>query len=401
MCVIYKMIKNKMNTSEGENLIIKYFTNQISIAELEKLELWIKEGNNEEVFKSYVKVNFAIDYSLKQFNTQNTKKQLLEKINKDKKVFRIKSYYRVRLIVAAVLVIGLFIGTYFFKDTVFYNTLNKNEAVINKIKKGTDKAVLTLEDGTSVALEKGTKYTKDNVKSNGEKIIYKYKEQKTQEILYNYLTVPRGGQFFVSLSDGTKVWLNSASKLKYPVNFIEGETRIVELVYGEAYFEVSSSINHNGSKFKVLSNLQEIEVLGTEFNIKAYSDEDLIYTTLLKGSIALYNFNKKNILKPNEQAVLDTKKNSLIISTQVDAYSEVVWKRGLFSFKDKTLKEIMKVLSRWYDVDVVFEDKSLEDVKFKGVISKNQNLADILLLIKKTKYIKTYEIKENTLILKK
>ncbi|PQJ73670.1 hypothetical protein BTO14_02455 [Polaribacter butkevichii] len=390
-----------MNTSEGENLIIKYFTNQISIAELEKLELWIKEGNNEEVFKSYVKVNFAIDYSLKQFNTQNTKKQLLEKINKDKKVFRIKSYYRVRLIVAAVLVIGLFIGTYFFKDTVFYNTLNKNEAVINKIKKGTDKAVLTLEDGTSVALEKGTKYTKDNVKSNGEKIIYKYKEQKTQEILYNYLTVPRGGQFFVSLSDGTKVWLNSASKLKYPVNFIEGETRIVELVYGEAYFEVSSSINHNGSKFKVLSNLQEIEVLGTEFNIKAYSDEDLIYTTLLKGSIALYNFNKKNILKPNEQAVLDTKKNSLIISTQVDAYSEVVWKRGLFSFKDKTLKEIMKVLSRWYDVDVVFEDKSLEDVKFKGVISKNQNLADILLLIKKTKYIKTYEIKENTLILKK
>ncbi|WP_105047838.1 FecR family protein [Polaribacter butkevichii] len=395
------MIKNKMNTSEGENLIIKYFTNQISIAELEKLELWIKEGNNEEVFKSYVKVNFAIDYSLKQFNTQNTKKQLLEKINKDKKVFRIKSYYRVRLIVAAVLVIGLFIGTYFFKDTVFYNTLNKNEAVINKIKKGTDKAVLTLEDGTSVALEKGTKYTKDNVKSNGEKIIYKYKEQKTQEILYNYLTVPRGGQFFVSLSDGTKVWLNSASKLKYPVNFIEGETRIVELVYGEAYFEVSSSINHNGSKFKVLSNLQEIEVLGTEFNIKAYSDEDLIYTTLLKGSIALYNFNKKNILKPNEQAVLDTKKNSLIISTQVDAYSEVVWKRGLFSFKDKTLKEIMKVLSRWYDVDVVFEDKSLEDVKFKGVISKNQNLADILLLIKKTKYIKTYEIKENTLILKK
>ncbi|WP_158838157.1 FecR family protein [Polaribacter sp. L3A8] len=390
-----------MIISEDENLIIKYLTNQISIAELEKLELWIKEGNNEEVFKSYVKVNFAIDYSTKEFSKHNTKKQLLEKINKDKKVFRMKSYYRIRRIVAAVLVIGLFIGTYFFKDTIVYNILNKNVGVINKIKTGTDKAVLTLEDGTSVALEKGTKYTKDNVKSNGEKIIYKYKEQKTKEIVYNYLTIPRGGQFFVSLSDGTKVWLNSASKLKYPVNFIEGETRIVELVYGEAYFEVSSSINHNGSKFKVLSNLQEIEVLGTEFNIKAYSDEDLIYTTLLKGSIALYNFNKKNILKPSEQAVLDTKKNSLIISTQVDAYSEVVWKRGLFSFKDKTLKEIMKVLSRWYDVDVVFEDKSLEDVKFKGVISKNQNLADILLLIKKTKYIKNYEIKENTLILKK
>ncbi len=401
MCVIYKNNKNKMIISEDENLIIKYLTNQISIAELEKLELWIKEGNNEEVFKSYVKVNFAIDYSTKEFSKHNTKKQLLEKINKDKKVFRMKSYYRIRRIVAAVLVIGLFIGTYFFKDTIVYNILNKNVGVINKIKTGTDKAVLTLEDGTSVALEKGTKYTKDNVKSNGEKIIYKYKEQKTKEIVYNYLTIPRGGQFFVSLSDGTKVWLNSASKLKYPVNFIEGETRIVELVYGEAYFEVSSSINHNGSKFKVLSNLQEIEVLGTEFNIKAYSDEDLIYTTLLKGSIALYNFNKKNILKPSEQAVLDTKKNSLIISTQVDAYSEVVWKRGLFSFKDKTLKEIMKVLSRWYDVDVVFEDKSLEDVKFKGVISKNQNLADILLLIKKTKYIKNYEIKENTLILKK
>lgn len=307
---------------------------------------------------------------------------------------------------AAAVVTGVLISGYFFKDKFSINhepesTIESN-VVDTHIKIGTDKATLTLEDGSEVVLNKGTSYHSQNAESNGEALVYRDKDEKPNEIAYNYLTIPRGGQFFVELSDGTKVWLNSDSRIKYPVQFIKGETRIVELIYGEAYFDVSSTsnTNHNGAKFKVITNTQEIEVLGTEFNVKAYLDEDLIYTTLVEGSIALNGFHDRTFLKPKEQAMLNKKSNSLTVSSQVDVNSEVAWKRGLFSFRDKSLKEIMKVLSRWYDVDVVFEDKELEKIQFKGVLSKNQNITEILLLIKNTNYINNYDIKQKTIILK-
>ncbi|MEP1488791.1 MAG: FecR domain-containing protein [Algibacter sp.] len=265
---------------------------------------------------------------------------------------------------------------------------------------GTDKATLTLEDGSNIELEKGKTFQTNTITSNGEKLVYKKSSRPKIEIKYNYLTIPRGGQYFIELSDGTEVWLNSESQLKFPVAFIEGETRQVELVYGEAYFTVSPSENHNGAKFKVMNQAQEVEVLGTQFNIKAYKDETHIYTTLVEGKVAISNTElsiKQNLL-PNQQSILNIESNNIEI-TEVDVKSETSWKIGLFSFKGKKLKHIMKVISRWYDVDAVFMNKTLEDVRFKGVLGKDQNIENILSSIKTLSIIENYKIDGKTIIL--
>jgi len=263
---------------------------------------------------------------------------------------------------------------------------------------GSDKATLTLEDGSIIALEKGKSYTKGNASSNGEKLVYS-SNGKSAAIANNLLTIPRGGQFFVQLADSTKVWLNSESQLRYPVAFVDGETRQVELVYGEAYFEVSPSTKHKGSRFKVKTENQNVEVIGTEFNIKAYRDESAIYTTLVKGVVAVSNTSKKQILAPNQQSKI-TEYNGNIDISEVDVYNEISWRKGLFVFKGMPLKDIAKVLSRWYDVDIVFADPTLGNVKFNGVLNKNQKLEDILTTIKNINFINAYEKKDNKIIIK-
>ncbi|WP_119792376.1 FecR family protein [Flavobacterium anhuiense] len=263
---------------------------------------------------------------------------------------------------------------------------------------GSDKATLTLEDGSVIALEKGKSYSKGNASSNGEKLIYN-SNGKSAAIANNLLTIPRGGQFFVQLADSTKVWLNSESQLKYPVAFVDGQTRQVELVYGEAYFEVSPSTKHKGSRFKVKTQEQNVEVIGTEFNIKAYRDEPAIYTTLVQGVVAVSNAAKKQILTPSQQSKI-TEYNGNISVSEVDVYNEISWRKGLFVFKGMPLKDIARVLSRWYDVDIVFADPALGNVKFNGVLNKNQKLEDILTTIKNINFINAYEKKDNKIIIK-
>ncbi|TDP02234.1 FecR family protein [Flavobacterium sp. 245] len=287
--------------------------------------------------------------------------------------------------------------------TLLFNTAknakNNIPAIANKnILIGTDKATLTLEDGSVITLEKGKGYATGNASSNGEKLIYNAKNNPAG-IANNFLTIPRGGQFFVQLADSTRVWLNSESQLKYPVAFVDGETRQVELVYGEAYFEVSPSTKHKGSKFKVKTQMQNVEVIGTEFNIKAYKDESTIYTTLVKGKVAVSNVTNKEILAPNEQSRI-SKSNDHIAISEVDVYNEISWRKGLFVFKGMPLKDIAKVLSRWYDTDIEFADPALGNVKFNGVLNKNQKLEDILTTIKNINFINAYEKKDNKIIIK-
>ncbi|MDD7888333.1 FecR family protein, partial [Flavivirga sp. 57AJ16] len=134
-------------------------------------------------------------------------------------------------------------------------------------------------------------------------------------------------------------------RLRYPVAFGDGGTREVTLVHGEAYFDVSPAAMHRGAKFKVRNRFQEVEVLGTEFNIRAYRDETQIYTTLVEGQVLVGHQHRKQFLAPAQQSILDTRNNNMALAT-VDTSKEVSWKQGTFSFQDKTLKEIMKVLSR-------------------------------------------------------
>jgi len=389
-----------MTTPEMENLIVKFFSNQASLLELEELDRWIQDSNNDIIFALLVKINYAIDYNVRTFDIDKVKKKLNQEIANERKVVKLKLIRRRLFYAAAIIVIGLMTTIYLFKDSLF-DTPHPPQPTIVKtaIGPGTDKATLTLDDGSIVALEKGKAYNSQNITSNGEDIVYEAKEQHAKEIKYNYLTIPRGGQFHILLSDGTEVWLNSETQLKYPVAFIDGEPRQVELIYGEAYFDVSPSIKHEGSVFKVLNASQEIEVLGTEFNIKAYNDESNIYTTLVEGKVTIVTPTTKQILQPSEQSKLNLATQSVEVS-KVDVYNEISWKDGIFSFMNMPLGEIMRVLSRWYDVDIQFDDPKIMEEKFNGALGKDQDLEDILMTIKDFGVIKDYKIENKKVDLK-
>ncbi|WP_299778984.1 FecR family protein [uncultured Formosa sp.] len=318
----------------------------------------------------------------------------------DKKMFQFYHYA-----VAASVILFISMSILFFKHTDQVETTQPKTHIVNSksIPAGTDKAILTLEDGTEVVLTDHTNYNTNQVQSNGKQLVYNnlLPQQHTgaiQEIKYNYLTVPRGGQYYVKLADETEVWLNSESQLKFPTSFIAGKTRQVELVYGEAYFDVSPSSKHGGAKFKVNNQNQSIEVLGTEFNIKAYRDESKIYTTLVEGQVAVDFKNNHKDLIPNQKLTLNVLNHNVTID-HVDVQSEISWRDGLFYFKGDSLKDIMKIISRWYDVDVQFENKNLEEITFKGVLAKHQNLTEILEIIKNLSIIKSYNLYDKTLIL--
>jgi ferric-dicitrate binding protein FerR (iron transport regulator) len=389
-----------MISAKIENIIAKFLTNQASASELGELELWIEDSNNKDLFNQYVKINYVIEYNMKEFDSREIKSKLLEAFAREEKARKVKKLRKIIYYSAAAVVLGIVTTTYFYRTSLVNKPLETPKIVVNNtIKAGTDKAILTLEDGSAVVLEKDKIYKKNNAVSNGKELVYNNDKKAKSGLAYNYLTIPRGGQFHVKLSDGTEVWLNSESKIKFPVAFIEGRLREVELIYGEAFFDVSPSTEHKGAKFKVLNKEQEVEVLGTEFNIKAYKDEDKIYTTLVEGKVTISNFNTKKYLTPNQQAIINLTNNDITINP-IDAYNEVLWTKGIFSFKSKNLKEIMNVMSRWYDVQVVFQNPELEKVKFNGVLSKNDNIKEILTIIKKTNFIKEYEIKDQIIIIK-
>ncbi|MCL5246052.1 FecR domain-containing protein [Cellulophaga sp. 20_2_10] len=391
-----------MPKSENIEIIItKYLSKSSTEKDLDELLDALKEESNKELFKSYVKANYIVDYCMKDFQTEKEKEKLLQLIKNSNKGLKRKKYSTL-LKYAAVFIVFASLGSfYLFKANT---SVAKNEpievvATEHIITPGTEKAILTLEDGTDVVLQKDSIYANGSARSSKNKLVYTTNNIKpSTAIEYNYLTVPRGGQYFVKLSDGTEVWLNSQSQLKYPKRFIEGKVRKVELVYGEAYFDVSPSTKHLGSKFKVLSKYQEVEVLGTEFNIKAYTDEDTVYTTLVEGKVALTANASQDILKPDEQVAfnIDTKSYSKNI---VDVYDVTSWKNGVFSFKSKPLEEITRVLSRWYNVDFKFTNVEVKNAKFMGVLSKDQPLEDILLAIKNSGFITSYEMNNTSITL--
>ena len=295
-----------------KKIIVKFLAKEANLEELRQLELWIRNPENEHLFNEYFKANYYANTALKTYDLETAKKNILQQINRRKA----ESNYIYNYAVAATLALIL-TTTYFFGDNLF-NTTAKDVVSpkifnANTIEYGKDKAILTLENGSQIALEKGNSIQTPNASSNGKELVYQNKAKQIVELVYNQLTVPRGGQFVVELSDGTKVWLNSESQLKYPVSFIKGQSREVELAYGEAYFDVSPSSKHKGTKFKVFNQFQEIEVLGTEFNIKAYKEESNVYTTLIEGKISVSIDNKNLDLKPNQQLDLDINNNTSAI----------------------------------------------------------------------------------------
>lgn len=380
-----------------EKLIVKFLSKEANFDELQQLEIWISNPKNEALFLEYIKTNALINKAITKKDTVKAKANIIQRINKAKtsSLSKTKKHLWYRYAAAASIVLIISLSIFLNKEAP---QIEFTEPVIvnNQIKKGSDKAILTLEDGSEVTLLKGKSYNVENAISNGVEITYKDTKKTKKEIKYNYLTVPRGGQYQITLSDNTKVWLNSDSQIKYPINFIKGETRQVDLVYGEAYFDVSPSTENSGASFKVFNKNQEIKVLGTEFNVKAYKDEGNIYTTLVEGEVVV---NKKHFIYPGEQTNLNVETGLLTI-TNVDIGNEIAWKEGVFNFENKNLKDIMIVLSRWYDIDVVFDRDDLENQKFIGSLKKNYSIENILSTMKNANIINSFEINNKSVIIK-
>jgi Fe2+-dicitrate sensor, membrane component len=236
---------------------------------------------------------------------------------------------------------------------------------------GTNKAILTLADGSQVALDStGSQVLvqgKTAISQQGGELVYNSKEE--EEPVYNTLSTPKGGQFKITLPDNSVVWLNAASSIRFPT-FFKGNERIVE-VTGEAYFEVS----HDAAKpFKVkLYDNTDVKVLGTRFNVNAYQDEESIQTSLLEGKVEVTQGMEKVTLKPGQQAKgISVKDMSTMEKTQV-----IAWKNGVFHFEQKDLAEVMRQLSRWYNVDVIYKGTIPHRI-FGGELSRSLYLSDIV-----------------------
>jgi ferric-dicitrate binding protein FerR (iron transport regulator) len=251
---------------------------------------------------------------------------------------------------------------------------------------GSNKATLTLADNTSISLDDakdgvlGRQGNTQLIKRKDGQLSYQtaagYKLRATDGPVYNLLTTPRGGQYQLVLPDGSKVWLNAASRLKYPTSF-SGKERVVEL-QGEAYFEIA----HNPAMpFKVsLSPAKgtmpaQVEVLGTHFNIKAYPDEPAIHTTLLEGSVKVHKGNAASLLRPGQQARWSDNTDITVMTADVEEV--IAWKNGLFKFDEATIGDVMRQLARWYDVEVEYVNGVPRDL-FQGEIYRNVNVSKVL-----------------------
>jgi ferric-dicitrate binding protein FerR (iron transport regulator) len=216
-------------------------------------------------------------------------------------------------------------------------------------------------------------------KLNDGQLVYNTLEEKPTQVLYNTVTTPRGGQYQLLLADGSKVWLNSASSIRFPVSFT-GDARRVE-VSGEAYFEVAKNAS---MPFKVdVAGKNEIEVLGTHFNINSYVDEGSIKTTLLEGSVKVTSLKtqESKLITPGQQAQVNTN-GQIAINKKADLDKVMAWKNGYFNFDGADTRTVMQLLSRWYDVDVVYEG-AIPQREWGGDIEKNLNLSQVLKILEK------------------
>ena len=255
------------------------------------------------------------------------------------------------------------------------------------------KAILVRADGEQVVLGKEYRNWEEigNVLIAADSTGLEYnrlKQTNADTVVFNQLIVPRGGLYLLVLADGTRVWMNSDSHLKYPVMFAGGKREVI--LSGEAYFDV---VKDKSAPFIVRTESGNIEVLGTEFNIKCYSDETALVTTLVNGKV------KFVILKPEEQLVFE-KENRQSIVRKVNVNHYISWKDNRLSFQGETLDMIMKTLSRWYNVEVVFEDSTLKALEFSGNLDRFTDIQEFLSLFELGVNVK-FEVKNRTVYIRK
>lgn len=359
-----------MFMKDAKDLIEKYKLGICTPEEKQIIETWFHHLGENEIS------DFTEDELVASRERLHT--NMLELTRSSNPVLVWKRY----LSAAAILIFVSFSTFFFLKEQTSIVTKDPGNA-INEIRPGNNKAVLTLADGKKITLndfgngeiaeQQGIKV----IKSADGQLIYTLSNPKdfSNSTLYNTIETPMGGQYQVNLPDGSRAWLNSGSYLRYPIKF-SGKERKIE-ISGEVYFEVAKM---EGIPFKVQAGEQTIEVLGTHFNVMAYTDEASINTTLVEGSVKVTNGKKSTIIIPGQQSRL---KNGEFEVLSVDIDEAIAWKNGFFVFKNENLESMMRKISRWYDVEVVYQG-NIVDKSFGGKISRSRNISEVLKILEST-----------------
>ncbi len=374
------------------DLLQKFIHDELTEEELKTFLELVQEPVNQEAVKeaiggmleasSYTDLTAGMDIDM----------QFMQVLKKARAAADLRPVRRIRLVkrwlAAASVLILLAAGTFFWLDHHREKAPVAAQDTVD-IAPGKEGAILLLADGTRVVLDSlgnGIIATQNGVQvslKNGQ-LAYDAIGNATGETSYNTMTTPKGRQFQLLLPDGTKVWLNAASSIQYPTVFAGKERRVA--ITGEAYFEVAKNAK---MPFHVnVSDQAEVEVLGTNFNINAYKDEEDIKTTLLEGSVRMTADGSSSstvILKPGQQAQLPVSssatRSSRIQVQTADLDKVMAWKNGFFNFEGASLREVMKQLERWYDITVVYE-KTVPEIEFFGEINRNFSLADLINALK-------------------
>lgn len=355
-----------------KQLVKRYLEGTSTDTELEVFAHLIKEGKLDRYLKEALNEEAGI---------HPDDEQIIETIGKNRS--RLPAWLKYTAAAALLLTASL---SFYFHTRPAEQQMAKIKTVINDAMPGGNKAILTLSNGSKIVLNDigvGTIakqghssidklqdgrliYQSDQPDSSGNKNI-------TQKIAYNTISTPKAGQYQVTLPDGSKVWLNSVSSITFPTIFTGNERRVT--ITGEVYFEVAKN---KKMPFLVNTRGQSVQVLGTHFNINAYEDENNVRTTLLEGSIKITASNSSKILVPGQQAEVAGNKIRIIDSGNLDA--AVAWKNGYFVFDNADLPSLMRQLSRWYDVNIIYNGNA-GDHEFVGEIKRNTNLSNVLKIL--------------------
>jgi len=373
--------------------IVNYINNQASYKDLEFLQKWLRKSKNIDKFNEFVKINYAIEYNLKTYDSEKTKKELLRLIQNDKKMQQ-KLTINSLLKYAAIFVIVFGIGA--IVKLAFVNGLKNNP----KISKN-DAITLELEDGKiEVIYPEANKKIRDAqgriIGSQKKLQLFYNSNTKPSKLAYNTIRVPNGKRFDIILSDGTHVYLNSGSSMKYPVEFIkEGERRV--FLNGEAYFDVFSDKSH---PFIVNINDTNVQALGTEFDISYYPEDSMFNTVLVKGSVKVFkkgnDYQTSVILEPSYKAEWG-KESKIFFVEKVDTKIYTSWLNGKLIFKNTQFKNIIKKLERHYNVSIINKNTELNKQYFDATFDV-ETIEQVLNSFKKS-YEINYTIKNNQIII--
>jgi transmembrane sensor len=368
------------------DILSRYARRQVSPEEQLSFQEWM-QTLDQQALDAVIDEYAAIVAALPDLN-DNANPELLRTIHQEiamkefeveePSVRRIPIWRSWRAAAAAIIILSLSITAYLWlRNNNDQYLVDQQTQPAKEIAPGKSGAILTLADGTQVVLDSISngalaKENGSDISLRDGRLVYDPTVQTKNEILYNTMSTPRGRQFEITLPDGTHVWLNAASSIRYPTVFA-GNERKVELD-GEAYFEVTKNAKQ---PFIVRArNKATIEVLGTSFNISAYENEKSLNTTLLDGSVKVNG----TILKPGQQARVT---DAVRVTDHADIDKVMAWQRGFFNFEGATLEEVMQQLERWYDIDVKYE-QGIPDIEFGGEMSRNMSLNGVLVALEKS-----------------